>query len=153
MFTGNGFQLTTIVGGVLVIVFLSVDYYSEKKRHRGLSTRGYWIFPSEADNYAWYSWMRYGMVMIATHLATRDVLQPPGVKIQLPVSLLRFLLAAGMVVGFFALLIIMDRFWDKKRNRQELSESQELYFWAYWWLRYPLFILVTVWATKFGLQL
>lgn len=144
-----------LIGSGLVaffwIVFVLSDLHKERRKLRGLNTKSWWIFPSEAEEYPWYSWMRYWFIIMVTHAATRLVLGFP----QAPetFSLWRFALASAIVLGFFAFLVTSDRSWDKKKRHGNLTQPQERRFWVYWWLRYPGLVSLTVWATTFVLQL
>lgn len=96
--------------------------------------------------------MRYFTLIVLVYLNTALFTESLPRPESSPILLGRLVSAAFVVLGFFVALILADRYWDGKEERA-LGSLESRIFSIYWWLRYPALILVTFFATRFGLQL
>lgn len=130
------------------------DYGWEAKKGRGLDMQvrlPAFGMQSERAEYAWYSWIRYLVIILLAYLNSIGAIDSEPPDHDGLVSPARMVCAFAAVIVFSIALLAIDGYWDRRRRRG-LSGIHAAIFWSYFWLRYPALILATIIATKRGLQ-
>ena len=123
-------------------------------KRRGLNSqvRTSWLGAgSQRAEYEWYSWIRYLTVVLVAYLNTIAVIDSKSQDNEGLVSPPGMVWAFSIVIFFSIVLVALDGYWDR-RWRRGLDGTCAGVFWFYFWLRYPALVLVTIIATRRGLQ-
>ena len=151
------YALLSLLAGILIFLwffFMLADYGWERKKRRGLDSqvRTIWLGAgSERAEYEWYSWIRYLTVVLVAYLNTIAVIDSKSQDNEGLVSPPRMVWAFSIVIFSSIVLVAIDGYWDRRWHRG-LDGTCAGVFWFYFWLRYPALVLVTIIATRRGLQ-